>query len=92
MKDLLNDKETYKKLNKDPRNKIQTNVNNLISFWEKKLYISENTSKKLKIHNALPPRIYGLPKLHKPNIPLRPIVSSIQSPTYIFSKFLADIY
>ena len=40
---------------------------------------------------SLKASFYGLPKLHKPNIPLRPIVSSIGSPTYNLSKELARI-
>jgi len=37
------------------------------------------------------PKFNGLPKVHKPNIPLRPIVSCIGSITYTCSKFIADI-
>lgn len=37
------------------------------------------------------PRIYGLPKLHKENVPLRPIVSTINSPPYKLSKYLIQI-
>ena len=37
------------------------------------------------------PRIYGLPKIHKPNLPLRPIVSLIGSATYELSKFLKNV-
>ena len=32
--------------------------------------------------------IYGLPKIHKPDIPLRPNVACIGSPTYNLSKFV----
>ena len=35
------------------------------------------------------PFLYGLPKIHKPCIPLRPIVSFLSSPTYALSKHLA---
>ncbi|XP_071439841.1 uncharacterized protein [Hetaerina americana] len=35
------------------------------------------------------PRLYGLPKVHKKEIPLRPIVSSLGSPTYKLAQFLA---
>ena len=38
---------------------------------------------------STPPQIYGLPKIHKPGTPLRP-VSSIGSPTYILAKELAS--
>jgi hypothetical protein len=37
------------------------------------------------------PAFYGLPKIHKQNNPLRPIVSSIDSVTYNVAKHLADI-
>ena len=35
--------------------------------------------------------LYGLPKVHKPEIPLRPIVSFIGFPTYSLSKHLVTI-
>ena len=34
-------------------------------------------------------RIYGLPKIHKEGISLRPIVNTIGSPTYDLVKFIA---
>ena len=37
------------------------------------------------------PHIYGLPKIHKPDTPLRPIVSFYTSPTYGLSKHLVGI-
>ena len=37
------------------------------------------------------PRIYGLPKIHKTNLPLRPIVSFIGSATYEMPKFLKNV-
>ena len=37
------------------------------------------------------PLLYGLPKVHKPGVPLRPIVSFVSSPTYHLSKFLANL-
>ena len=36
-------------------------------------------------------RIYGLPKIHKTNTPLRPVVSCINSPTYKLLGFIAKI-
>jgi len=35
------------------------------------------------------PYAYGLPKIHKPNNPLRPIISNCNAPTYELSKDLA---
>lgn len=48
-------------------------------------------SKRLRTTNAIAPRIYELPRLHKKDIPLRPIVSCINSPGYFMSKFLNNI-
>ena len=37
------------------------------------------------------PQLYGLPKVHKQEAPLCPIVSFVLSPTYQLSKFLAGL-
>ena len=40
---------------------------------------------------CVPPKFYGLPKIHKPDTPLRPIVSSCGSVTYGVAKELTKI-
>ena len=40
---------------------------------------------------CVPPKFYGLPKIHKPDTPLRPIVSSCGSVTYGVAKEHAKI-
>ena len=37
------------------------------------------------------PKFYGLPKIHKPSIPLRPTVSSTGTVTYSTAKELTNI-
>ena len=37
------------------------------------------------------PLLYGLPKVHKTGVPLRPIVSFVNSPTYHLSKYLSRV-
>lgn len=91
MLNLLNDDETYIKENKDPTNKIQNFNNNTLKHWLDNNYIDNITYKKLISYNGLAPKIYGLPKLHKNGIPLRPIVASYMSPVYKLSKFLSNI-
>ena len=44
--------------------------------------------KALLVPNPTPPLLYGLPKVHKVNTPMRPVVSFISSPTYLLAKFL----
>ena len=53
--------------------------------------MQENTYRKMYPTGASPPKFYGLPKIHKKNIPLRPIVSSIGSVSYGVAKELARI-
>ena len=38
---------------------------------------------------SIPPRIYGLPMIHERDVPLHPIISDIQAPTYKLAKYLA---
>ena len=54
--------------------------------------ISDSTYKMLDSSDGLCPRFYGLPKNHKPGIPLRPIVSFVNSPTDAISGYLARIF
>jgi hypothetical protein len=46
---------------------------------------------KLNPYHSEPPNPYDLPKVHKPNIPLRPTVSSIRSPCYALAGYLHTI-
>ena len=50
--------------------------------------LDDDTRKNICKSEALAPRLYGLPKIHKTNVPLRPIVSAIGSPTYALAKHL----
>lgn len=47
--------------------------------------------KRLKTYNSVSPKLYGLPKVHKHDIPMRPIVGYINSPRYYLSKYLRNI-
>ena len=49
-------------------------------------------NKLLPTGNTSPaPRFYGLPKIHKANCPMRPIVSACGTATYQLAKFLTKI-
>ena len=53
--------------------------------------MDDATYRRLYPTGASPPKFYGLPKVHKSVMPLRPIVSSIGSVTYETSKELSRI-
>lgn len=74
-------------------NKKKHKNNRLISTLHNKhhQYITEIEAKRLKTYIAVPPRIFGQMKIHKPDRKLRPVVSTINSASYKLSKFLANI-
>nr|XP_054774799.1 uncharacterized protein LOC129282974 [Lytechinus pictus] len=89
---LLNDTNTYKKLgSKDPTSKYKKELVSALQEIERDGGINRDEYRRLYPTTDTPPKFYGLPKIHKPNIPLRPIVSSIGSITYNCAKHLAYI-
>lgn len=91
MTTILSDCTTYRKLTKDPINRITTKVNDMVKSWRKNNIINEFVYKKLLCTNGNLPRCYGQPKIHKKDYPLRIIVSTLGSPLYQVSHFLHEI-
>ena len=95
---LLNDTKTYKPC-KDTTKKLHREVQESL----RKLNREHGSSRlydwsKLHYNCLLPtgnsspaPRFYGLPKIHKANCPMRPIVSACGTATYQLAKFLTKI-
>ena len=95
---LLNDtkvykpcKDTTKKLHRDIQESLQRlnreHGTPRLYDWSKLYY-----NKLLPTSNSSPaPRFYGLPKIHKVNCPMHPIVSAWGTPTYQLAKFLTKI-
>ena len=74
----------------------------LTSKIEKQVIISTNKLKKLGIidetvaktispKGSIVPRLYGLPKIHKQGIPVRPILSMAGTPTHKLAQWLSSI-
>ncbi|XP_073824918.1 uncharacterized protein [Musca autumnalis] len=91
MSSLLEDKTTYKTCRIDPTEKLQRTNNNLVTELYKNNYITKMEKFKLICHTAEAPQLYGLPKIHKDNVPLRPISSSTQVPCYNISHYIGKI-
>jgi len=90
--DILNDQTKFKR--------ISTEISTHLLYLEGKLNrllrtikssISLNTYNSLLSSGSRPGVLYGLPKVHKPNIPLRPIISSIGTFNYNAAKFLVPV-
>jgi len=81
----------YRELKKDPTDRLCRKLSSTLLNLKKDNVLDEPTYRRLKPTQKQPPRIYGLPKIHKPTVPLRPIVSCIGSFAYNLSKHLAEI-
>ena len=89
--DMLSDEKTYRKINKDPAPALERRMNALLLGLHRKGTIPKKLYEKLRSSAGQNPLLYGLPKIHKPGVPLRPIVSFVQSPTYQHSKHISDL-
>ena len=84
-------KDTTKKLHRDVQEALQQLNRDYgttrLFTWSKQYY-----NKLLPMGNTSPAlRFYGLPKIHKANCPMWPIVSACGTATYQLSKFLTKI-
>ena len=96
MDSLVNDKQTYEVLKRDPTPALQRKLNNKLLTLKKTDKIDFRRYNRLRCSVPQPepspkPKLYGLPKLHKPNIHMRPIISFCGSPTYQLSKYLTNV-
>ena len=82
---------TYGELKRDPTPALQRKLNSKLLKLKKTDAIDIRRYYRLRCPVPQPPKLYGLPKLHKPNIPMRPIVSFCGSPTYQLSKYLTTV-
>ena len=84
-------KPTYKILSSDPTTKHKNKLIALLKSIKAESGIKENTYRRLYPSGARSPKYYGLPKVHKTGIPLRPIASSIGSVSYETANELSKI-
>ena len=91
MQQLLEDKNTYRPRKMDPTNRQKNKVINILRSIKSEGILAGNIYKKMHPTGASSPKLYGLPKIHNKNIPLRPIVSSQGSVSYGVAKDLARI-
>ena len=90
-KEILEDTNTYRVIHTDPTSRLKNKLINILKRTKAATGMQDNIYKKMYPTGVSPPKFYGLPKIHKKNIPLRPIVSSIGSVAYGVAKVLAEI-
>ncbi|KAJ8666083.1 hypothetical protein QAD02_007745 [Eretmocerus hayati] len=89
---LLSDNDTYVPVNSNPLGSLQKNVKELLYKWNEQGYLGRVYHRfALTQTDTALSEIYGLPKIHKEGVSLRPIVSAVNSPTYFLSKTVDKI-
>jgi hypothetical protein len=91
-KDKLNtllESGVYKPLPKDPTAKVERKEQKFLSKHKTALPI--DLKHKLNPYHSKSPHLHSLPKIHIPDIRLRPIMSSFGSPCYALAGFLHKI-
>ena len=92
MNDIIGDSTKFKLLSSvkelDNIDKVESEIIKfLIQLFTKNEFI-ESIFNLIKPVGLVTPRLYGLPKIHKENIPLRPILSMVNSEQHKLAKFL----
>ena len=92
MEDKLKDQTTYKPINGDPSEELKANLCSLIDeIREKGELPKDSLYYKLRPTRTLIPRMYGQPKIHKENYPMREIVDGTGGVTKDIDKYISSI-
>nr|VZI32476.1 unnamed protein product [Spirometra erinaceieuropaei] len=85
----LDDQQSYKSTPPSRAKSMIGQLTGLLNRLKRNSAISLDEWRQMKPTDTVLARFYGLPKIHKPNVPLRPIVALKGSPTYNLSKWMA---
>ncbi|CAF3796416.1 unnamed protein product [Rotaria socialis] len=88
---ILNDSSKFKCLSDDPTITRETKLTKLLNRLHDEGHISDQFWVMAKPTGSIPGRLYGLPKTHKKDVPLRPVLSAIGTFNYGLSKALLQI-
>ena len=81
----------YQFLKKDPTTKIKTNTSKQLKTLKDNEFIDNKAYYYLQSTNSSAPRVYAQSKIHKPGVPIRPVVSYSDYPLYNLNKYTANI-
>ena len=81
----------YKTIPRDPTNKLKAQLITKLRRIKRENNLHEGMYKVMYPNSCIPPKFYGLPKIHKTGNPLRPIISSRGSVTYGVAKAISKV-
>ena len=94
MYDILNDKSKFEEINNIEHLlftlRAEDKINNKIRNLKKLKVISDDLASTLTVSGSSPGILYGLPKVHKTGVPMRPILAAYNTPSYSLSKFIVS--
>lgn len=85
MIDLINECN-YKQVSRNPLKKMVRESDQMRQQIKK--VFGDRVCRNLIVSNPVLPKLYALPKTHKPGKKMRPIVSNVNAPTYKIAKWL----
>ena len=84
----LQDTQFYKALDSDPTENYTSNLQKKINRWKRKGWVTNELAQKLLPGEPKPGHFYGLPKVHKKDTPLRPIIPQCQALSTPLSSYV----
>ena len=95
MEEIISDFTKFTRLRYDDLFSLTLKLEDKVVRFINKLHslnvISDSEAKSLKPSGSSPATLYGLPKVHKRSVPLRPIMAAYNTATYKLAKFLVPI-
>ena len=98
MNQILDDLGVFRKTNVDPMKNnwlLEDKLNRFLRKLKNDDKISDSEYRELYATGTNPGIMYGLPKIHKPNMPLRPVLSAFKTHNFKLAKYIIpqlDIY
>nr|VZI00485.1 unnamed protein product [Spirometra erinaceieuropaei] len=86
---LLEDRQAYLPCYDEPMRKLVTQLDKTLVGMQTSKTINKSVRLAIKPVDAAAPLFYGLPKVHKAGVPLRPIVSLRGAPTFNLAKWMS---
>ncbi|MGL4482492.1 MAG: reverse transcriptase domain-containing protein [Lactococcus garvieae] len=93
MNNILNDDSKFRKMETEPDKTaaIEKKISKILRVMKQENMIDSATFESIRPVGSTIPRLYGLPKVHKPEVPLRPIVDMCNSPYHQVARWLTQI-
>ena len=94
MHNILNDDTKFKKIGNPEYKQIffqEDKINRKLRAWKTEGIITDTEYKELYSSGSSFGILYGLPKTHKPDTPLRPILAAYNSASFHIAKFLVPL-